>query len=166
MGKLLLVLALMLAFKNSTAQKTINIYDTKINTLNGRVKITNAKKVIIGKIIISDQIKTKLYLKSFIQKKDTSGEYETELKFINPDNTKLIKTKISINCNASIISARWGFQPGGINIAYGISEGIDIDNGVINYEASEISNGSVLMVIIKSKTKIVPSIKGLDGKVN
>lgn len=170
--KILLSLFLFFILMDSLAQSKKNVYNTKIksagkvsvkNDRGGVVVIYNAKKIEIGKIIV-EKIKTRVFLKSMTQIKDTSGLFLTTISFANPDvKMESENVNILVQCNAPIKSAKWSFG-GKMTIAFGISEEFNLENGIAKYTIGKLNADNTIILSIISDKQIKPIIKGVDGK--
>ena len=130
--------------------KTLNIYG-------------NGNKTIIGKLIINQTLQTNIFLINSYQTKDTLGIYTTTINLGNNENVPFFGGDFSLQFNSPVISAEGQPKSVGMNISTTLNE----PHTNLTYKVGQINRpweGNILLsFIIKSTSKTLVTIKGLDG---
>ena len=142
------------------AQNKINNKIKEVKNLN----IYGNGKTIIGKIIINQTIKTKIFLLGSSQVKDSSGNFTTVLEFGNEEAIPFFNGDFFFQFDQPVISVEPHLTVG-MSLSYGLSD----DHKSFFFTAGQINrpfgNGNILIYFtIQSATKVkVVIAKGVDG---
>lgn len=131
----------------------------KVDIKDGVITIKKADTVII-KIYTSLNTKTKLYLVSNKEVKDSTGQYITSIIIKNPDLSEYNDVNISLKFNKPVESIDWGIR---MAFKMSIKESFDKKEWGLTMQKCFCENG--ISITIKSKERVLVSIYGIDGNL-
>lgn len=119
-------------------------------------------KSVIGKVLISPEVKSKLLLLKSMQKKDTSNTYTTTFYLGNKETGPVLNARIVLQFNNPVAKVSPSFAT-----AFNNMSGLSDDHKTYVFKAGRLDRdpGSVVVIsfTIKSRERIVTEISGLDG---
>jgi hypothetical protein len=122
-----------------------------------KVKIRDKKKT-VGYIVKFPGLSREISLKSFSQKKDSTGSYITQFNFYNPSRVPTYDLTIVLQFDEQIDSVYYTTD----KITYGVKTTIADNNLGTSFQASHLAVDAVITTIIKSKSAIITTITGIS----
>ena len=121
-----------------------------------------------GQIITDKTNHTKIYLTNFQQTIDDSGLYTTTYTFGYRSSRPTFDVNISMNFDNSLLpDGPIGFQYGPVGVGrYNGAGALRNNNKYLFLQGQMTASGHHFFIKVKSKEKIHPVIKGLDGQLS
>jgi hypothetical protein len=158
--KLILIVFTFFFFIDSRGQAAK--VENRINSVK-TLNIYGNSKVIIGKVVINQNINKSLFLKSLTQIKDTSGIYNTTIVFDSPENPVVFGVKLKLEFDSPFLS---------ISEYNATSQGTMTttadDRKSWSLEATQLNIGQTFggyTIVIQSLKPIKTTIYGIAGKL-
>ncbi len=135
---------------------------------NGQQQTNAPDSTFTGKIITDKSHHTKIYLTNFKQTVDSSGVYTTTFTFGFRFSRPTFDVNISMNFDNPLLpDGPIGFEYNPVGVGrYNGSGGLRNNNKYLFLQGQWMVSGHHFFIKVKSKEKIHPVIRGLDGQLS